>query len=449
MKTMKKLASLLLALAMIFALATTAFAQTIDITPPADSTGTNTYKIYKVFNATVSDSGISYTLVDGKTTAPAGFTVVNGYVTYAGTEGATQLTADDIAAIAAYVANDAPVKTVESTGTTHAVAENLDPGYYYITTSTGSVVTIDSTTEGTVEVKDKNTIPTLDKKITGADSVDNDGKKALAQIGTDVTYEVTITVGKGAEGYVFHDKMGTGLTFKGNDSVTVTGVDADKFTIKETPDEGDTLTITFDDGIAENTKITITYKATINESALSNDPEKNTAHLSYGDGHETRFKETEVYNAQFTVTKKDGEGKPLAGAGFVIKNAEDKYYKIAKDATNKDVVSWVANIDDATEHSSDDTGAVAPFIGLADGTYTLVEKTVPAGYNKAADSSFTIAEHDYTAANLVEQGATVTNNAGAELPSTGGMGTTLFYVVGGILVAAAAVLLVTKKRMAN
>ena len=440
MKTMKKLASLLLALAMIFSLATTAFAKSIDIAPPANSTGTNTYKIYKVFDATVSDSGISYTLVDGKDTAPAGFTANNGYVTYNGT--GNTLTAEDITAIASYVTDSDLVATVSSNGTAHAVAENLDPGYYYITTSTGSVVTIDSANDETVEVIDKNTVPTLKKEITSASSYDQDGKKALAQIGTDVEYTVTITVGKGATNYVFHDKMGSGLTFKGNENVSVGGVNTDQYEIL-TPADGDTLTIKFDDGIAAGTSITITYVATINESALNDDPEKNTAYLSYGDGHKTTEEYTEVYNAQFTVTKKDGDGKALAGAGFVIKNADDKYYKL-----DENVVTWVESIDDADEHMSITDGSVPAFIGLANGTYTLVEKTVPAGYNKADDSTFTIAEHDYTAGNLA-QGAEVTNNAGTELPSTGGMGTTLFYVLGGIMVAAAVILLVTKKRMAN
>ena len=444
MKHLRKLASLLLAMVMIFSLAITAFAEKIEITPPTNTPNdvTNTYKIYKVFDATVTEDGITYALVNGKENAPEGFNVIDGHVTYAGGTEVEELTPEDIAAIAAYVTENDLVDTVTSNGTSHAVSEDLDPGYYYITTSTGTVVTINTTTKGTTTVNDKNTIPTLDKKITSANSIDEDGKKALAQIGTEVEYTVTITVGKGAKNYVFHDKMGSGLNLKA-DSVTVDGVTTKQYSIYAPGDDDDTLTIEFKDGIAEGTKITITYKATITESAVTGDPEKNTAYISYGDGNKTTHKETEVYNAQFSVNKKDSEGNALAGAGFVIMNAEKMYYKLENQS-----VTWVSDINDAEEHISSNDGKVQAFTGLANGTYKLVEKTVPAGYNKAADTSFTIAEHDYTAQNL-KQAADVTNHAGAELPSTGGMGTTLFYALGGILVVAAVVLLVTKKRMSS
>ena len=108
-------------------------------------------------------------------------------------------------------------------------------------------------------------------------------------------------------------------------------------------------------------------------------------------------------------------------------------------------MTWVDSINDATEYTSDATGAVPSFTGLANGTYTLVEKTVPAGFNKAADQDFTIAEHNYTAANL-EQETTVTNNAGQELPSTGGIGTTIFYVAGIVLVLGAAAIIIARRK---
>ena len=481
--------------------------KTITITPPSGlaADASNTYTVYKVFAATTDGSAISYKSLDG--TAPDGFVVDDANNVYLGTAtdaatgaagefaikvgGATkyivpvtagELTAEQIAAIAAY-GGKVEVGTVTITGTTATTVTVPDYGYYYITTSTGSVVTIDSTHKS-ADVQDKNSVPGLNKQITKTDNaeagmagaIDAEGKKALAELGKEVEYTATITVGKGAIGYEFHDKMGTGLTFKGNDYVTVTadpavtGITGDWYTIKATPDSGDTLTITFADGIAENTIITVKYIGTVNSDALTIDTGKNTARVDYGDensNNHTPDSETNVYNGKVNVTKTDGKGDALEGAGFKLKNADNKWYKV-----EGTVVSWVANEADGTEIfpvkgsttapnpdydpedpessetiTTEGTDAVASFTGLVNGTYTLVETTVPAGYNKAADSKVTIADSDFNA--NISASTTVVNNSGAELPSTGGIGTTIFYVVGSILVVAAGVLLITKKRMSR
>jgi fimbrial isopeptide formation D2 family protein/LPXTG-motif cell wall-anchored protein len=448
MKKMRKIFALLMAMVMVLGMGTMVFAAgtgSITITPPADvdDSVAITYNVYKVFDADGNGTAISYKLVSGKTTAPAGFTVdTAGNVTYSGTSTTGELTQDDIDAIAAYVTSDSPVATVTSTGGAAAVASNLPNGYYYITTTTGTVVTIDSTNPNAT-VEDKNIVPGVDKKITGASSYDTDGKKALAQVGTEVTFTATITVGKGQIGYEFNDTMSSGLTYVA-DSLTVTGIPAAGYTATAS---GQTIKVEFDDTeiakLAQGAEIVLTYKATITENALNDDPENNTATISYGNNSQytSEPSTTQVYNAQFSVNKKDGNGDPLADAGFVIANADGKYYKL-----DNGIVTWVDSIDAADEHVSDAQGAVAPFTGLANGTYTLIEKTVPAGYNKAADSTFTVAEHDYTADNL-QQEADVTNNSGTELPSTGGIGTTIFYIIGAILVIGAGVVLVTRRRM--
>lgn len=473
MKAMKKLFALIAAVAMVFGMSTSVFAAgtgSITITPPAgtDANATNTYRIYKVFDADGNGTAISYKVMSSKADValPTGFVtdaagnVIHGTKATDGTitpSTATELTAAEIAAIKAYINGDTPVATATSTGTANAVAENLPNGYYYIETSTGTVVTI-NTTNPNATVNDKNTVPSVDKKITGATSIDEDGKKALAQVGTTVTYSAEITVGNGAKGYIFHDTMEAGLTY--NNDAAVTGVTAgtDTYTVGKVGD--DTFTITFNDtyiaGLTAGTKLTVTYSATVNDNAVTVDPLNNTAYLSYGDSNsnnKTPISEADVYEAKFTVTKQDGNKQPLAGAGFVIKNSEGKYYKLTTTTTGEgdaavttNAVSWVDNINDATEYTSDAQGAVPAFTGLANGTYTLVEKTVPAGYNKAADSTFTVAEHDYTATNL-EQASTVVNEAGSVLPSTGGIGTTLFYVVGTMLVLGAGIVLITKRRI--
>lgn len=492
MKNFNRLIAFLLAAAMTMGMSLTAMAEeqtentadstevmgTITITPPENTldTSSNTYEIYKVFEASGyksdTDERISYRLVEGKETAPAGFEVDNaGNVKYVGTSEDGNLTPADIEAIKAYVTKKDLVDTVTVTGTTKAVSKALKNGYYFITTTTGTVVTIDSTNPD-VTVDDKNSVPEVSKKITKASSVDEDGKKALAQLGTEVFFEAEVTVGKGAENYVFHDKMSKGLSYNGNAEVWI-GDDevASENYSKDTQDE-DTLTIAFDNEyistLAAGTKLVIRYTATVTEAALTQDPAKNTAYVSYGDkngSNNTPVSETETYNAIFTITKHDGEEKPLAGAGFVIKNADGKYYRFneateaeeaqgtegeegyvpAKEAAEASV-SWVEDIKDATEYVSDNEGLVPAFTGLANGTYTVIEKTVPAGYNKAEDKDFTIEEHDYTDENL-NQKATVINKAGIVLPHTGGMGTTIFNVLGTILVIGAGVMLVARRRM--
>ena len=153
-----------------------------------------------------------------------------------------------------------------------------------------------------------------------------------------------------------------------------------------------------------------------------------------------------------TGTDSDGNKEfiPLKGAGFTLykKNASDAYKAVGSELKGEDMTTFT-------------------WSGLDDGDYKLVETTTPSGYNTIPDIEFTItATHDVTSDNptlislsggdkftgVISTGvvsANIENQAGAQLPSTGGIGTTLFYVVGGGLMVAAIVLLVTKKRMEN
>ncbi|MGI6535207.1 MAG: isopeptide-forming domain-containing fimbrial protein [Eggerthellaceae bacterium] len=247
----------------------------------------------------------------------------------------------------------------------------------------------------------------------------------------------------------FADTMDSTQTLDASSiKVTVDGtaVAADNYTLTTTDN---TIKISFANayvaGLVNNAKIVVTYDATVNSAALTADPSKNTAKITYGDNDATvTSTTTEVYNAKVTVTKKfEGLTGTLANndsAQFVLKNADGKYYQ-----NSNNVVTWVDSADNATKLTYTQAGS-QDFTGLADGTYTLVESKTPAGYKTAADTTITIDQGTYTQTNL-EQAAEITNETGSALPTTGGMGTTLLYIVGAALVIGAGVLLITRRRM--
>lgn len=523
---MKHVKHMLVAVLTVFlaaVLAVPAFAGTgsIKVTPPdgTQASSSNEYKLYKVFDAVTDGTNYSYKLTGAHTDVPEGFTLDDAGNVYIGTAVASipdgenasnyltvtvgggtkyikkwstsdELTAAQISAIAAYIASDSPVDTKTVTGTTPAEFTGLDDGYYYVTTTSGTLVVVNSTLPA-VDVKDKNEVPPMDKKITQANSINSDdktteldesGKKALAQVGSSVEYTLTVTKKKGAENYVVKDKMGTGLSYNNDVKVTVNGSEVapttgenKTYTVEDATTEAD-LIIVFDNnymaGLANDTVVTIKYTATVTSEALHTDAAKNTAWLEYGHTpgqNKTPVVETETYNATLNVVKTDGNDEPLAGAGFILQDKNTKkYYSIASG-----VVSWVDTEADATEKTTavvktyytDEamttlaaegevtdyftSEAKISFTGLPNGTYTLIEKTVPTGYNKAANSDFTINDADSTTVENRLQSTKVINNQGTELPSTGGMGTTILYTVGGIMVIAGIVMFLTKRRMAS
>ena len=463
-KTMKKLLPLFLAVVMSLAFAGAALAEngTITINPPAsvDTSATNTYNIYKVFDAVGDGTNISYKLCDGDTLSGdmATYFEVDSAGNISAKTGAQnesgELTPDAIAAIATFVAGKVPVDSPTASGSVAAVSKTLPNGYYYITTSTGTVVTIDSTNPN-VTVNDKNTVPSLDKKITGEIVFDEDGKKAIQAVGGEVPYQAEITIGKGFKNYKYVDTM-TNQVLKDN-SIAVEGMTQDTDYTVSVNDDKMGFTITFlDTGAiknkAVNDKIKIAYTGIITSAALTVDKAENTANVTYGDegaGNKTPDSTTEVYNAEIDVNKKDGSNNnaPLANAGFKLKNSEGQFYKYtAATETAPEKVEWVAE-NEATEYLTKSDGKLATkFVGLAAGNYTLVESTVPAGYNKAADTPVSISKTDVQADTAsLSKTVDVTNNKGAVLPSTGGIGTTIFYIAGSALVLVAGAALFARR----
>ena len=444
---MKKLISLILALALVMGLAVSASATTVNITAPSTNGGTTTgetYTAYKVFSGSFSGEGDANKVYTIKSTDPFYSTVntANNLFTLTavpGTQDEFYVTAAD-GATGEAIATALNTATNKGTGITFNYSDGsytatiTDAGYYLIVSSFGSGLIVDTVGSSTVTLEPKNAYPSLTKTA----------DKTTAAFGEEVTYTVTVTIPATANAaIVVHDTM-TNLTYVADSASAVVGDSSVTVSAAESAQCDCTMEFTLNEDVVKanaGNDVVITYKATVDgEQSEAN----NEAYLTYSEFTSTKV-ETKVKNYKidvFKYTNGANEAKEgLAGAGFVLKNTEGKYYKL--DNTNK-TISWVDSIDAATENTSGSNGIVPSFAGLANGTYTLEEKTVPAGYNKANDVKVEIKDADKTGTTKVE----VLNQTGSELPSTGGIGTTLFYVIGGLLMAGAAVLLITKKRLA-
>ncbi|MBR5616857.1 MAG: LPXTG cell wall anchor domain-containing protein [Oscillospiraceae bacterium] len=441
---MKKILALIMALALVMGLAVTAFAAdsySITITPP-NGIESATYKVYKVFNAVPGENNtISYTLVSGKTTAPAGFTVdAAGNVSYTGDATGDELTAADINAIKDYVTAADLVATVNVTNGDPVVVSLTDAGYYYIATTNGAVVGVDST-KPTAAVTDKNQVPTIEKEIYDINSDLTGGvTSASTSFGSYITFNLSITIpATTPAGTVIqvYDEMDGALDAQG----TLAGKYTDLGFVGNAGWNGweDTHlgTITVN---ANNVGKTIVLQYTadfLGEYAVVGDAGNKNAAWLISDGYTSEKSENTIYTYQVDVYKWTGtESNGLAGAGFKLKDQWGNYY-----TEGQGTVTWTSNGTELTTDAAE--GYVISFVGIPSGTYTLEETTVPPGYNKAADEEIVITNANWVEDNRVE----VENKTGSELPSTGGIGTTLFYVIGTLMMTGAAVLMITKKRM--
>lgn len=466
MKTMRKLFTVLLALAMTLALAVPAFAAdtgSITITNPQ---GDRTYTAYKIFDVTYSGDHYSYTISN----ADPVFSAVKAYadvtangltLTPVGNTGKYNVSTGDSFSAASFAQHLKDNVGSLGTGTAFTKdgdtmkASGLTPGYYFVSGTSGTVCEL--ATAENIQIRDKNEVPEIKKDV-------NDDDRTV-EVGQKLTYTITgkVPSTKGYTEYTYQvtDTMSEGLTFNKDVKVTIggTAVTADATITKS--ENGFVASINMMNYQKQiDAPVVITYTATVNENAIQRDKETNTATLKYSNdpANKDSFKESsvevEVFSFNIVINKyaAGNESTKLEGAKFVLKNNEGKYYKY--DAAK---VTWVDAKADATEVITGADGA-ARFDGLQAGTYYLEETAAPAGYNQLTkditivlnkDGSATIdsassapgADHSLTAG--------VANSTGTMLPETGGIGTVIFVALGALAVICAGVFLVTNKRMSK
>lgn len=470
MKRTKRIASVLLALVMALSLITTAFAagETGSITIDNAVVG-KTYTIYRIFD--LNSHNNDYTAINYKvSTKWAAFfqdgakghdyvTIDDqGYVTWKVGADKAAFAADAYAfAQAEHIADDGK-KTADSST---VKIENLTLGYYLVQSDLGVLCSLD-TTMPDVTIKEKNSKPTVDKQVQ-ENSNSNWGDTNDANIGDTVNFKTTINVVDGQpKNYVLHDKMSNGLTFdagsvevKIGDRTLTLGSD---YTLIANPKDGCTFEIEFKENVLKpNDVVIVTYSATLNEKAVIHpEPNTNETKLVYGEGSETTWDETKTFTYQFDLVKTKTDKTVLDGAEFKLYDAKTEGNEIALIDEGNGVYRVATAAEKAAEGfvSATIKAGKVTIKGLDSGTYYLEETKAPAGYNVLAERVEVKIDHANLTATVegdtyVSGGVQVINQTGAELPSTGGIGTTVFYVVGGLLVVAAGVLLVTRKRMSK
>ena len=469
MKTMRKLFRVLLALAMTLALAVPAFAAettgSITITNPQ---GDHTYTAYKIFDVTYAGDNHSYTISD----TDAAYSTVKEYADVPANGLNLTAVADtgkyNVSSSAGFSAASFAQHLKANVGSLGAgtaftkdgdtmKASGLDLGYYFVSGTSGIVCEV--ATAKDIQIRDKNEVPEIKKDV-------NDDDRTV-EIGQKLTYTITgkVPSTKGYDEFTYQvtDTMTEGLTFNNDVMVTIGGVDVTSAATITNNGNGFVASVNmmhYQDQI--DAPVVITYTATVNEKAIQSDKETNTATLKYSNdpANKDSFKESSVevnvfsFNIVINKYAKGNENTKLEGAKFVLKNAENKYYKY--DAATK-AVTWVDDKSAATEVSTDANGA-ARCDGLQAGTYSLEETVAPAGYNQLTkditivldkNGSATIdgaasapgADHSLTTG--------VANSTGTLLPETGGAGIVTFVALGALAVICSGVFLVTNKRMSK
>ena len=481
----KHFTAFFLSLLMALSMGLTAFAEgkTYKLTLNGTTEG-HTYEAYQIFTGDLSTK-------EGETKVLSNVKWGTG-VTYNGKESAADVAVAlgdgsmTIDQLEDKLTLTTPVQTKTSSKDS-TVIDGLAAGYYLVKDQNGTQKDkSDAYTKfivqvvGDTSVGVKSDVPTVEKKV--KDTNDSTGKTsdwqdaADADINDDVQYQITGTMPSNIADYttykyVFTDTMSKGLTYTAkNAKITIGNTDVTS-SFEEavtTKDGGTVVTWTCNDlkGIKDitldtNTKVVVNYTATLNTDAVigaAGNP--NTVNLTYsnnpnkggeGETGKTPDDKNIVFTYKTVVNKVDQDNNSLKGAAFKLeKKQSDGKYKEVKSFTAGEETTFT-------------------FSGLDDGDYRLTETTTPAGYNTIAPIEFTIsAEHDtkadiptltslsgdvtsgeakFTPDNNAGSLTTdVVNQKGSTLPSTGGIGTTIFYVAGCAMVVLAGVMITARKK---
>lgn len=503
MKGLKKLLTGILAATMIMGASITAFAQDVSVASGnASITISNaakgeTYAIHKLFSATVTGTeGGSIAYTGDIPASLSDYFTKDAYGNISATEAAykneTELSADAVKAIKEWAETDSAVSTVVSDGSTLKF-NNLDYGYYVVETSQGDqAITVNSTNPNATLVDKNSSTPNLLKKAIDDDNV---------YIGQTVNYTVEFETsnydgaGTGAKQIVSYTIKDTLPDFLEN--VTVTAITVDDDADLETTDDQTALTVTqFNNGeitipwvngtnslYKNGTHVFITYSAVVTEkAAIDGDGNKNEVVLTWkttdNETHEDEDKKEAVfYTYALAVKKVDQAGNDLAGATFkfpfyvkATPDEADGAYIYAGTSAGEGLINEITT-------ATGDTKATIVIKGLEEKTTVYVEETVaPNGYNKLTeqiavtpvktgmtttsaswkldkdgnivDGSYTetTTEVSYNNELIAATAKLVVNKTGSILPSTGGIGTTLFYIFGGVLIIAGVAYFIVRRK---
>lgn len=494
MRKIKKSVSILLTIMLLLAMSVTAFAATTYTIAINNNKSGHTYEAYQIFTGDLKVEGGTKILSNIKWgSGQTGHTVGTDATSVA--ETLTEANIQDF--IDELTLSETPTASTNILADGKYVISGLVPGYYLVKDKEGSLAGADDAytdfileVVGNAEANPKSAQPTVDKKVkdetVDAEAGASEGWGETADHAINESFQfkliANIPYDTDLDAYktyklVFHDTMSAGVTFESIASVKIQDTPITDYTCTATAGHaGGSWTLTIENlksyGVEiKGATVEVIYNAHLNENAQIgdvNEDNNNKVELEYSnnpnaDGTGKTSPDTVwVFTYEMDNKKVDGSNNnaPLGGAGFKLYDNTGAEIGLIYDST-VEAYRPIKSGETAQEMISAQGTGIFNIKGLDAGTYILKETTIPEGYNACADITVVIsAAHSETADGATSQitmtkdgieatGIEIVNKKGSSLPSTGGRGTTILYVVGTILVLGSAILLITKRRMSK